>query len=82
MGQRVNLCRFARVGVDLVETGQSVSSVDVHRTRAADTCRYETQRAFQLGGGGDWLMVLWKASGRFPLSVWREEAAAEIRFDL
>lgn len=37
--QGVDLADLAGVGVDLVEAGQRVAPVDVHRTRAADTCK-------------------------------------------
>lgn len=35
--QRVNLSRLAKAGVDLVEAGECVSSIDVHRTGPTNT---------------------------------------------
>lgn len=35
--QRVNLSRLAEAGVDLVEAGECVSSIDVHRTGPTNT---------------------------------------------
>lgn len=38
MRQRVDLGWFAGVGVNLVETGKCIPSVNVHRTRSTNTC--------------------------------------------
>lgn len=37
VGQRVNLSHFTGVSVDPVQARQCVSTINVHRTRTADT---------------------------------------------
>lgn len=39
MGKRIDFANLAEVGVNSLGAGQSIPSIDVHGTRAANTCR-------------------------------------------